>query len=56
MAGCLEYAVKIALNGPVFPKHWDNFFYEYFNLREVGCSRYEAKKQAMKNTTWKFRL
>jgi hypothetical protein len=55
VAGCFEYAVKATLKIPMFPRHWDNFFYEYFNLREVGMSAYDAKKQAMKNTVWKMK-
>jgi hypothetical protein len=55
MVGCFEYAIKIILKAPIFPRHWDNFFYEYFNLRERGRSRQDAKAQAMKMTMWKYK-
>jgi len=54
MVGYLENFVRIILELPVFPNHWDNYFYEYFNLRKRGYSRKHAKKQAMKMTDWKY--
>ena len=55
MIGYLETFVHHILKLPIFPYHWDNYFYEYFNLREKGYSRKEAKKQAMKMTIWKYK-
>lgn len=54
MIGRLETIVQASLKLPIFPKHWNNYFYEYFNLREVGYSKKAAKEQAMKMTIWKY--
>jgi len=55
MVSYQERLVNGVLKLQIFPYHWKNFFYEYFNLREVGRSRKEAKEQAMKMTVWRFK-
>ena len=55
MVSNMELAVKLLVNLPGIPEHWDNFFYEYYNLREKGYSRGKAKEQAMKMTMWKYK-
>lgn len=53
MIGYLESIVRASLKLPIFPEHWNTYFYEYFNLREAGYSREDAKGQAMKMNLWK---
>jgi len=56
MVGYLESAVRLYLHYlPIFPERWNDYFYEYFNHREVGYSREDAKRQAMKMTIWKHK-
>jgi hypothetical protein len=55
MRGHLETIVEVYLKLLMLPEHWDTYFYNYFNLRQVGRSREEAKKQAMKMTDWDYK-
>jgi hypothetical protein len=55
MVEYLKTFVHNILKLPIFPDHWDTYFYQYFNFRENGYPRKEAKEQALKRAIWKYK-